>query len=89
MLQELDHLPPGLLEAESDALHRLLGGPTLIHLPGGRQPPLFVSVLLHGNETVGWDALRGLLSERIARFGEPRLPRALSFVIGNVAAAAQ
>jgi len=89
MLQELDYLPPGLLEAESDALHRLLGGPTLIHLPGGRQPPLFVSVLLHGNETVGWDALRGLLSERIARFGEPRLPRALSFVIGNVAAAAQ
>jgi len=89
MLQELDQLPAGLLATDSRDLARALGGPTLIHLPGGRQPPLFVSVLLHGNETVGWDAVRALLSERIARFGEPRLPRGLSLFIGNVAAAAQ
>ena len=88
MLQELDHLPADLLGADSRDLHRLLGAPTLIHLSGTRQPPLFVSVLLHGNETVGWDALRALLTERIARFGEPHLPRALSLFIGNVAAAA-
>ncbi|WP_295393538.1 M14 family metallopeptidase [uncultured Thiodictyon sp.] len=89
MLQELDHLPAGLLEADSRDLCRCLGGPTLIHLPGARQPPLFVCVLLHGNETVGWDAIRGLLRERLARDGELRLPRALSLFIGNVAAAAQ
>jgi len=89
MLQEFDHLPAGLLATDSRDLARTLGGPTLIHLPGGRQPPLFVSVLLHGNETVGWDAVRALLGERIRRFGEPRLPRALSLFIGNVAAAAQ
>jgi succinylglutamate desuccinylase len=88
MLRELDQLPAGLLETDSRALGRLLGGPTLIHLPGARQPPLYVSVLLHGNETVGWEAVRGLLAERIARFGEPRLPRALCLFIGNVAAAA-
>ncbi len=89
MLHQLDQLPADLLQADSRDLHLLLGGPTLIHLPGGREPPLFVSVLLHGNETVGWDAVRGLFQERILRHGELRLPRALSLFIGNVAAAAQ
>jgi hypothetical protein len=88
MLQTLDHLPAGLLDTDSRGLAALLGGPTLIHLPGLREPALFVSVLMHGNEPVGWEAVRGLLAERIARFGEPRLPRALSLFIGNVSAAA-
>ncbi len=88
MLQELDHLPEGILEAESHELDRLLGGPTLIHLRGAREPALFVSVLMHGNETVGWEAIRGLLRDRLERFGELRLPRTLSLFIGNVSAAA-
>lgn len=88
MLQELDHLPEGILEAESRELDRLLGAPTLIHLPGAREPALFVSVLMHGNETVGWEAIRAVLRERLERFGELRLPRALSLFIGNVSAAA-
>lgn len=88
MLQELHELPEGLLARETRDLEALLGGPTLIHLPGDREPALFLSVLLHGNETVGWEALRNLLRQRIERFGEPRLPRALSVFIGNVAAAA-
>jgi len=88
MLQEFDALPPGLLELETHQLADRLGGPTLIHLPGERQPALFLSVLLHGNETVGWEALRALLKQRLHRFGALRLPRALSIFIGNVAAAA-
>ena len=88
LLRELERLPEGLLATESTGLEALLGAPTLIHLSGTRGPALFVSVLMHGNETVGWDALRLLLGERIARFGEPRLPRDLSLFIGNVAAAA-
>jgi succinylglutamate desuccinylase len=88
MLQELDFFPEGLLEAESHALDRLLGAPTLIHLPGAREPALFVSVLMHGNETVGWEAMRRVLRDRLDRFGELRLPRALSLFIGNVSAAA-
>ncbi len=88
MPQQLDTLPDGLLETESRGLDGLLGAPTLIHLPGARRPALFVSVLMHGNEPVGWDAVRTLLAERIARFGEPLLPRALSLFIGNVSAAA-
>ncbi len=88
MLQEFDRLPETLLDTDSRNLDALLGAPTLIHLSGTREPPLFVSVLMHGNETVGWDAMRVLLRERLERFGELRLPRALSLFIGNVSAAA-
>jgi succinylglutamate desuccinylase len=64
----------------------MLDGPTLIHLPGLREPALFVAVLMHGNETVGWEAIRLLL--RRYRDQDRELPRALSLFIGNVAAAA-
>lgn len=83
MLTILDTLPAGLLEAEARDLQSLLPGPTLIHLPGRRPAPVFASVLLHGNETSGWDALRLLLR----KYGDRELPRAFSFFIGNVDAA--
>jgi succinylglutamate desuccinylase len=89
MLKEIDGLPDGLLAADSRDLERLLGAPTLIHLPGERQPALFASVLMHGNETVGWESARALLRQNRERFGTLRLPRALSLFIGNVSAAAQ
>lgn len=82
----LDHLPDGLLEREASALHELLDGPTLIHLPGRRPQPLFVAVLQHGNELSGWDAIRRLLKSRYQR--DP-LPRSLILFIGNVRAAAR
>jgi len=88
MLQELHALPDGLLESSPRDLDRLLGAPTLIHLPGDREPALFVSVLMHGNETVGWEGVRTLLAGNRERFGTLRLPRALSLFIGNVSAAA-
>ncbi|MBV2124952.1 MAG: succinylglutamate desuccinylase/aspartoacylase family protein [Candidatus Thiodiazotropha sp. (ex Ctena orbiculata)] len=86
MLQEIDYLPENLLALEAKQLAAHLSGPTLIHLPGRRAQPLFVSVLMHGNEAVGWEAIRTLL----ARYqGGQDLPRALSLFIGNVDAAAQ
>ncbi len=88
MVQQLNALPDGLLDTESQDLNEVLGAPTLIHLPGTHEPALFLSVLMHGNETVGWDAIRSLLQARLTRFGELRLPRALSIFIGNVTAAA-
>ncbi|WP_242477004.1 M14 family metallopeptidase [Halochromatium glycolicum] len=87
-LHELDRLPDGLLELNSAELATHLQGPTLIHLPGEREQPLFVSVLIHGNEPVGWDAVRLLLRQSIERHGHLRLPRAMSLFIGNVHAAA-
>ena len=82
----LDHLPPGLLDTPANELFRCLSGPTLIHLPGRKTDPLVVSVLQHGNETSGWDAIRRLLKGRYQR--DP-LPRSLIILIGNVEAAAK
>lgn len=81
----LDHVPQRLLDHSAAALARYLDGPTLIHVPGRRPNPLFVSVLQHGNEISGWDAVRRLLSGRYQR--DP-LPRSLTLFIGNVEAAA-
>ncbi len=82
----LDHLPDRLLDCPATELHCHLEGPTLIHLPGRRPQPLFVSVLQHGNETSGWEAVRRLLKSRYAR--DP-LPRSLVLFIANVRAAAR
>lgn len=83
MLNIYQDIPAGLLELEADRLHELLPGPSLIHLPGKRPEPLFVSVLMHGNEVTGWQAVRGVMQ----KYAESGLPRALSLLIGNVAAA--
>lgn len=82
----LDHLPDGLLERQAHELHQQLKGPTVIHLPGEQTNPLVVSVLQHGNETSGWEAIRRLLRGRYAK--DP-LPRSLVLLIGNVEAASQ
>lgn len=84
-LTVLDEIPEGLLQAEAKDLHQYLSGPTLIRLQGRRKDVLFVSVLLHGNETTGWDAVRELL----LKYQEEDLPRSLYLFIGNVVAAAE
>lgn len=83
MLQTYDQLPDGFLDAEGPELAELLGGPSLIHLPGERPAPLFVALLLHGNEITGLKAVQRLLRDYPGR----ALPRALSLFVGNVEAA--
>ena len=82
-LRRLEGLPPDLLATEAPALNDRLGGPTLLRLKGRERTPLFISVLLHGNETSGWSGLRQVLRHRGAH-----LPRDLLILIGNVRAAA-
>ncbi|MGD8933143.1 MAG: M14 family metallopeptidase [Gammaproteobacteria bacterium] len=84
MLKETDRLPDGLLEANPTELLELLGSPTLIHLQGEKTEPLFISTLLHGNETTGFYAVQRLMKE----YRDKPLPRSLSIFIGNVEAAA-
>lgn len=79
----LDALPEGFLDCGARELHRLFPGPALIEIPGRRQPPLFVSVLLHGNEDSGIEGVQQVLRAR----GGQTLPRGLILLIGNVAAA--
>lgn len=83
LLTQLDYLPEGLLEARAEELYQILPGPTLIHLQGRIEQPLFVSVLQHGNETTGLMAIQEVLK----KYTRQALPRSLSFFIGNIRAA--
>lgn len=83
LLVQLDQLPDGFLTSHAQQLHSLLPHPTLIHLPGRIKNPLFVSILLHGNEVTGLLAIQALLK----KLGEKELPRALSIFVGNISAA--
>ncbi len=82
-LTELNEIPDGFLDIDAINLHEILPGPTLIHLSGRRQEPLFVSILLHGNEDTGLKAIQSVLRS----YHERELPRALSLFVGNVVAA--
>ncbi len=83
MLTSFDALPEGFLQASARTLHQCLPGPALIHLPGRRPEPLFVSVMLHGNEDTGLKAIQQVLRH----YSHRPLPRALSLFVGNVTAA--
>ena len=83
---ELDHLPEGVLERPASALYQFFDGPALIHLEGREKRPLVVSVIQHGNEVTGWEAVRRLLK---TQYGSAELPRSLLILIGNPRAAKQ
>lgn len=83
VVKQLNYLPEELLTATPESLHSLFSEPTLFHLPGKHKEPLFISVLLHGNETTGFLALQKLL----LKYHEQELPRCLSFFLGNTKAA--
>ncbi len=83
MLRIIESVPQDFVDTKPEQLEALLGGPTLMHLPGRNEPALFVSLMLHGNEPTGLYALQGLLKDYAGR----ELPRALSVFIGNVSAA--
>ncbi|MGB8692106.1 MAG: M14 family metallopeptidase [Steroidobacteraceae bacterium] len=82
-LHEPERFPEEFLTVKARDLYAILPGPTLVHLPGRREPALFVSILLHGNEDVGLLAVQNILK----RYAGRTLPRALSVFVGNVAAA--
>ena len=87
MLRVLDSLPKELLAAPPHALADIVDGPTLIHLKGRREPPLFASVLQHGNETAGFEAAQIVLRKYAPGGGDRELPRSLSLFVANVGAA--
>ncbi|MEO0983460.1 MAG: M14 family metallopeptidase [Pseudomonadota bacterium] len=83
-LDHFDHLPAGLAGASPRNVKAVFPRPALISLPGGRAEPLFVSTLLHGNETTSFEVLQHLQ----ARYGSKAPPRSLLIFVGNVDAAA-
>jgi succinylglutamate desuccinylase len=82
-LTQFNEVPAGLTEVAPENLYRVLPGPSLVHLPGRMPEPLFISVLLHGNEPTGLLAIQELLREYRSR----PLPRSLSILFGNILAA--
>lgn len=83
MLNEMNQLPDGFLSTKVEDLHEIIKSPTLFHLQGINPQPLFISTLLHGNETTGFYSVQRLLE----KYKEEPLPRSISLFIGNVAAA--
>ena len=83
MLTILDKLSDKTLALPAHRLYEELPGPILIHLKGKREPTIFLSVLLHGNETSGWEVVKNILT----KYQGQTLPRSLSVFIGNVKAA--
>lgn len=59
-------LPSALTDLPATRLADALGGPTLFDMRRAGEAPLFVSVLVHGNETSGWEAVRRLRRELTA-----------------------
>ncbi len=82
-LQQIDTYPEALLSCAAKDLHKLFPQPTLLHLQGKNAQPLFVSVLLHGNETTGFLAIQQLLN----KYTQQALPRSLTIFFGNTQAA--
>lgn len=82
-LKQFDTLPDGILEISPEKLHTLIPEPALFHLAGKKPQPLFISVMLHGNEPTGFLALQRLLQ----KYRQQNLPRSLSLFFGNTQAA--
>jgi succinylglutamate desuccinylase len=82
----LDHIPSAFLSISHHEIKDLFDTPTLIHLKGEKQPALFISILLHGNEFSGLQIMQDILKKYQTTEGY-KLPREIWLFIGNVDAA--
>lgn len=82
-LQRFDEIPNALYSCASTELESILGGPSLFFVEGRQAPPLFVTVLQHGNEPTGFDAVQTILNQYRGQV----LPRSMWLFIANVSAA--
>lgn len=83
-LNQIHQVPEGLLDlVNSTSIHQIFDQPTLLHLEGKKSKPLFISVLLHGNEDTGFLAVQKLLK----KYQDKELPRSISIFFGNIKAA--
>ncbi|MBT6043714.1 MAG: peptidase M14 [Gammaproteobacteria bacterium] len=85
MIKRLNKLPDGFLNCSAEDLYTLIPESTLISLDGEKKEPLFLSVLLHGNEPTGLVVAQNILS----KYQEDGLPRSILLFIGNVKAASK
>lgn len=79
-LLEFNELPKEIEGIRPDQIRSIFPHPSLIHLKGHSPKPLFLSLLLHGNETTSFEVLQEL--SRYIRCNP--LPRNLIIFVGNV-----
>ena len=82
-LKQIDRYPDELLKIDVEQLYTLFPSPTLLHLPGKSSETLFISILLHGNESTGFYVVQELLK----KYHNDELPKSISIFFGNTQAA--
>lgn len=82
-LSQIDSYPQKLLEIKIEELYTLFPDPTLLHIRGKKPEPVFISILLHGNESTGLLVIQELLK----KYQNLDLPRSISVLFANTQAA--
>ncbi len=85
-LSILKNIPDSFLTVDYHDIKQILKGPTLIHLQGEKEPALFISIMLHGNEYSGLQIMQEVL-QRYKTSDGYALPRSIWLFVGNVEAA--
>ena len=81
----IETIPEGLLSIEPEEITQLLHKPTLVHIEGNNKDAIFISTLLHGNETTSFYAMQQLLDN----YAQKPLPRSIYWFIRNIDATAK
>ncbi|HEY9129202.1 MAG TPA: M14 family metallopeptidase [Sulfurovum sp.] len=81
-------LPDAFLDISYRDIKKIFDKPTLIHLKGQKDPALFISIMLHGNEYSGLQIMQEILKKYKETQGYA-LPRSIWLFIGNIEAASQ
>lgn len=81
-----DRIPSAFLSITYKQIKELFDTPTLIQLIGEKNPAIFISILLHGNEYSGLQIMQEILKKYQTTDGY-KLPRSIWLFIGNVDAA--
>lgn len=79
----LDKIPTNFFELKPRDLHQQFGGPTLIDIAGESKETIFISTLLHGNETSSLSIIQKIL----ASFTDSKPPKGIVLFFGNTLAA--
>jgi succinylglutamate desuccinylase len=79
----LKTIPKELLSCRIENLNEVLTGPTLLDIEGESEQTLFISTLLHGNETTSFLVLQKWLLQ----FQKTKPSKRLLIFLGNIAAA--
>jgi succinylglutamate desuccinylase len=81
-----DRIPSAFLSITYKQIKELFDTPTLIQLKGEKNPAIFISILLHGNEYSGLQIMQEILKKYQTTDGY-KLPRSIWLFVGNVDAA--